>query len=52
MLALAFCGIALPSTLRAFQTYLHGTVEEAAVLAWLVQQPFGGGQGQHAPRLV
>lgn len=34
------------------QTYLHGTVEEAAVLARLVQQSFGGGQGQHAPRLV
>lgn len=34
------------------QTYLHGAVEEAAVLARLVQQSFGGGQGQHAPRLV
>lgn len=34
------------------QTYLHSTVEEAAVLARLVQQSFGGGQRQHAPRLV
>lgn len=33
-------------------TYLHRTVEEAAVLSWLVQQAFGRGQGQHAPRLV
>lgn len=64
MLALGLCSIALPSTLacqhggrqvfqvREDQTYLHGTVEEAAVLAWLVQQSFGRGQGQHAPRLV
>lgn len=34
------------------QTYLHSTVEEAAVLARFVQQSFGGGQRQHAPRLV
>lgn len=38
--------------MRSDQTYLHGAVEEAAVLARLVQQSFGGGQGQHAPRLV
>lgn len=64
MLALALCSVALPSMLacqhggrqvfqvREDQTYLHGTVEEAAVLARLVQQSFGRGQGQHAPRLV
>lgn len=34
------------------KTYLHSTVEEAAVLARLVQQSLGGGQRQHAPRLV
>ena len=34
------------------QTYLHSAVEEAAVLARLVQQSFGRGQRQHAPRLV
>lgn len=42
-----------PETTKATeQTYLHSAVEEAAVLAWLVQQSFGGGQRQHAPRLV
>lgn len=34
------------------QTHLHRTVEEAAVLAGLIQQSLGGGQRQHAPRLV
>lgn len=34
------------------QTYLYCTVEEAAVLARLIQQSFGGGQRQHAPWLV
>lgn len=32
--------------------YLHGAVEEAAILAGLVQQSFGGGQRKHAPGLV
>lgn len=32
--------------------YLHGAVEEAAVLARRVEQPLGGRQRQHAPRLV
>lgn len=32
--------------------HLHSAVEEAAVLARLIQQSFGGGQRQHAPRLV
>lgn len=42
-----------PQILKATEeTYLHSTVEEAAVLARLVQQSFGGGQRQHAPRLV
>jgi len=33
-------------------THLHSAVEEAAVLARFVEQSFGGGQRQHAPRLV
>ena len=32
--------------------YLHGTVEEAAVLAGLVEQALGGCQREHAARLV
>lgn len=35
-----------------FCAYLYSAVEEAAVLARLVQQSFGGGQRQHAARLV
>lgn len=38
--------------LDAGRTYLHGAVEEAAVLTRFVQQSFGGGQRQHAPGLV
>lgn len=32
--------------------YLHCTVEEAAVLSWLIEKSFGRSQGQHRPWLV
>lgn len=36
----------------ASRSHLDSAVEKAAVLSRLVQQAFGGGQGQHAPRLI
>jgi hypothetical protein len=38
--------------LTRFSTHLYGTVEEAAILAWFVQQAFGESQRQHAPWLI
>lgn len=42
----------LHKNVHEVSTNLHSTVEETAVLARLVEQSFGGGQRQHAPRLV